>query len=180
MVQDIIFRYLKFLVICLTLLHNPIVTNTHELKCESSFKVLKKQYVWLTLSFYNKIHYKSLKHKLDPALVCSLIHSESYDRKYRHTLKKMQAAISVAGARSFMQVMPVHYKGNPKDLHNVDLNFRLGMRYLRRCILVSKGNLHEALRKYNQGINGNRSRYAGWISYVRVILRRYKYYLKYT
>jgi len=178
MIQELILRYLKFLVVWLTILHNPIIANIHELHCENSYYVLEKQYVWLTLSFYNKIYYKSIKHNLDPALVCSLIHSESYDRGCRYTLKKMQEAISTAGARSFMQVMPVHYKGNPRHLHNVDINFYLGMRYLRKCIVVSHGNLYEALRKYNQGINGKRSKYTGWDSYVKPILRRYNKYLK--
>jgi len=181
MIFTIVLRYVRLSMFWLTLLYIPmfsIAANYPEYEYEQSYKILKTQYPWLTLPFYYKICLMAPYYKLDPALCCSLIHSESYHRIYRPILKQMKWAVSKSGAMSYWQVMPVHYPKDPKALlRDTTLNFHKGMGYLRKCISFSKGDLRESLRRYNQGIHGRRNKYLGWNTYVKPILRRYTYSL---
>lgn len=89
------------------------------------------------------VHYEATRAGLDPQLVLGLIHIESRFRKY---------AISKAGARGYMQVMPfwVEAIGNREDnLLHMRTNLRYGCTILRHYIDLEKGNLYLALGRYN-------------------------------
>ncbi|HVP71973.1 MAG TPA: transglycosylase SLT domain-containing protein [Gemmatimonadaceae bacterium] len=88
-------------------------------------------------------HYEALRAGLDPQLVLALIDVESQFRKY---------AVSRAGARGLMQVMPFWVKelGGPgQDLFPERTNLRYGCTILRYYIDREHGNLYNALGRYN-------------------------------
>ena len=89
------------------------------------------------------IHYEATRAGLDPQLVLGLIQVESAFRKY---------AISSAGARGYMQVMPFWIKviGRTDDnLFHMRTNLRYGCTILRHYLDIEKGNLFRALGRYN-------------------------------
>ncbi|MDR2637941.1 MAG: lytic transglycosylase domain-containing protein [Zoogloeaceae bacterium] len=89
------------------------------------------------------IHYEATRAGLDPQLVLGLIQVESGFRKY---------AISSAGARGYMQVMPfwVGLIGRPEDnLFHMRTNLRYGCTILRHYLDIEKGDLFRALGRYN-------------------------------
>ena len=89
------------------------------------------------------IYYEAKRSGLDPDLVLAVIRVESKFRKY---------AISSAGARGFMQVMPL-WTGivgeTSSDLFNLRTNLRLGCAILRSYLDKERGNVHRALARYN-------------------------------
>lgn len=95
------------------------------------------------LDFLRTVHYEATRAGLDPQLVLGLIEVESGFRKY---------AISRAGARGYMQVMPFWTKeiGMPKDnLFHLRTNLRYGCTILRHYLKIEKGDLYRALGRYN-------------------------------
>ncbi len=89
------------------------------------------------------VHYEATRAGLDPQLVLGLIQVESNFRKY---------AISSAGARGFMQVMPfwLRVMERPDDnLFHLRTNLRYGCTILRHYLDIEKGNLFRALGRYN-------------------------------
>lgn len=89
------------------------------------------------------IHYEATRAGLDPQIVLALIHVESRFRKY---------ALSKAGARGYMQVMPfwVEAIGNREDnLFHMRTNLRYGCTILRHYLDLEKNNLFLALGRYN-------------------------------
>ena len=89
------------------------------------------------------IHYEATRAGLDPQLVLGLIQVESAFRKY---------AISSAGARGYMQVMPFWIKviGNEEsNLFHMRTNLRYGCTILRHYLDMERGNLYRALGRYN-------------------------------
>jgi soluble lytic murein transglycosylase-like protein len=90
------------------------------------------------------VHYEAKRAGLDPQLVLGLIQVESAFRKY---------AVSPAGARGFMQVMPfwIGAIGGAKDhnLFHLRTNLRFGCVILRHYIDIEKGDLYRALGRYN-------------------------------
>jgi soluble lytic murein transglycosylase-like protein len=89
------------------------------------------------------IYYEAKRAGLEPDLVLAVIRVESNFRKY---------AISSAGARGFMQVMPfwANLVGETSaDLFNLRTNLRLGCAILRSYLDQEQGNLHRALARYN-------------------------------
>uniref|UniRef100_A0ABX1PKZ7 Transglycosylase SLT domain-containing protein n=1 Tax=Aromatoleum anaerobium TaxID=182180 RepID=A0ABX1PKZ7_9RHOO len=89
------------------------------------------------------VHYEATRAGLDPQLVLGLIQVESGFRKY---------AVSSAGARGFMQVMPFWIKaiGLPEDnLFHLRTNLRYGCTILRHYLDIEKGDLYRALGRYN-------------------------------
>jgi soluble lytic murein transglycosylase-like protein len=80
---------------------------------------------------------------LDPHLVLAVIDVESKFRKY---------AVSKAGARGLMQVMPFWVKevgGSTDNLFQERTNLRYGCSILRLYLDREKGNLTNALARYN-------------------------------
>lgn len=89
------------------------------------------------------IQYEASRAGLDPQMVLSVITVESRFNKY---------AISYAGARGIMQVMPfwVRQIGAPgQDLLNVQTNIRFGCTILRHYLQLENGNMFMALGRYN-------------------------------
>lgn len=98
----------------------------------------------LRTEFLQTVWYESRRAGLDPAMVLGLIQVESGFRKY---------AISKAGARGYMQVMPFWTRvigdGQPSRLFHMQSNLRYGCAILRMYIDMERGNLYFALGRYN-------------------------------
>jgi soluble lytic murein transglycosylase-like protein len=95
------------------------------------------------LELLRAIHYEATRAGLDPQLVLGLIQVESGFRKY---------AVSSAGARGYMQVMPFWIKviGQSGDnLFHLRTNLRYGCTILRHYLNIEKGDLFRALGRYN-------------------------------
>ncbi len=95
------------------------------------------------LDFLKTVYYEAQRAGLDPQLVLGLIHVESRFKKY---------AVSRAGARGYMQVMPFWLKliGNgDQNLFHLRTNLRFGCTILRHYLDIEKGNLYRALGRYN-------------------------------
>ena len=95
------------------------------------------------VDFLRTVHYEATRAGLDPQLVLALIQVESNFRKY---------AVSSAGARGYMQVMPfwiglVGRKGD--NLFNLRSNLRYGCVILKHYLEMEKGDLARALGRYN-------------------------------
>jgi len=98
----------------------------------------------LRREFLQTVWYESQRAGLDPSLVLGLIQVESGFRKF---------AISSAGARGFMQVMPfwtrVLAQGDASVLFQAQTNLRFGCVILRHYLNVENGDLTLALGRYN-------------------------------
>jgi soluble lytic murein transglycosylase-like protein len=96
-----------------------------------------------TDAFLKTVHYEASRAGLDPQLVLAVIDVESAFRKY---------AVSKAGARGYMQVMPFWVKEIGQSTHNL-FNLRTNLRYgcliLRHYLDIERGNLDRALGRYN-------------------------------
>jgi soluble lytic murein transglycosylase-like protein len=93
--------------------------------------------------FLALVRYESMRAGLDPHVVLAVIDVESRFRKY---------AVSKAGARGLMQVMPFWVKelGEPgHNLFNERMNLRYGCTILRHYVDRERGNLSNALARYN-------------------------------
>jgi len=126
---------------------------------EPKFASLEEKIDWLTemsrrlarrmpdrearLEFLKTVRYEAQRAGLDPQLVLGLIEVESGFRKY---------AVSTAGARGYMQVMPfwVGLIGNPEhNLFHLRTNLRYGCTILRYYLDIENGDLFRALGRYN-------------------------------
>lgn len=95
------------------------------------------------LELLTTIHYEATRAGLDPQLVLALIQVESAFRKF---------AVSRAGARGYMQVMPfwVDTIGESgQNLFNLRTNLRYGCTILRHYLDIERGNVFRALGRYN-------------------------------
>ena len=123
------------------------------------FKSEKEAYSWLAemsrrlekripdkayrLDFLKTVHYEATRAGLDPQLVLGLIEVESGFKKY---------AVSSAGARGFMQVMPFWVRQigvSDQNLFHLRVNLRYGCTILRHYLDIEKGDLYRALGRYN-------------------------------
>jgi soluble lytic murein transglycosylase-like protein len=95
------------------------------------------------LDFLKAVHYEATRAALDPQLVLGLIQVESNFRKH---------AVSGAGARGYMQVMPfwTGLVGNRDDnLFHLRTNLRYGCTILRYYLDIEHEDLYRALGRYN-------------------------------
>ncbi|WP_428825679.1 lytic transglycosylase domain-containing protein [Azonexus sp. IMCC34842] len=95
------------------------------------------------IDLLRSVHYEATRAGLDPQLVLGLMQVESGFRKY---------AVSSAGARGYMQVMPFWVKliGQPENsLFDLRTNLRYGCTILRHYLDIEKGDLYRALGRYN-------------------------------
>ncbi|HWT53521.1 MAG TPA: transglycosylase SLT domain-containing protein [Rhodocyclaceae bacterium] len=95
------------------------------------------------IEFLKTVYYEARRAGLDPQLVLGLIQVESGFRKY---------AVSGAGARGYMHVMPFWVKliGTPdNNLFHMRTNLRYGCTILRHYLDIEKGDLYRALGRYN-------------------------------
>jgi soluble lytic murein transglycosylase-like protein len=96
------------------------------------------------VEFLQMVRYEAQRAGLEPELVLGLIQVESGFRRH---------AISSAGARGYMQVMPfwtaVIGDGDPARLFDTRTNLRYGCVILRHYLDVERGDLFRALGRYN-------------------------------
>jgi len=93
--------------------------------------------------FLKTVHYEAIRAGLDPQLILGVIQVESAFRKY---------AVSRAGARGYMQVMPFWVKligTSEQNLFHLRTNLRYGCTILRHYLDIEKGDLFRALGRYN-------------------------------
>jgi soluble lytic murein transglycosylase-like protein len=105
-------------------------------------------------------HYEAKRAGLDPQLVLGLIQVESNFRKH---------AVSRAGARGYMQVMPFWTKVIGRQNHNLfhlRTNLRYGCVILRHYLDMENGNLFRALGRYNGSL--------GQAEYPNLVLRAWR------
>jgi len=95
------------------------------------------------LQLLRTVHYEATRAGLDPQLVLGVLEVESGFRKY---------AVSRAGARGYMQVMPFWLTliGRRTDnLFHLRTNLRYGCVILRHYLDIEKGDYFRALGRYN-------------------------------
>ncbi|MDZ7589108.1 MAG: transglycosylase SLT domain-containing protein [Rubrivivax sp.] len=96
------------------------------------------------VEFLEAVWYESRRAGLETSLVLGLIQVESGFRKY---------AISRAGARGYMQVMPFWARligdGDARRLFHLQTNLRFGCVILRHYLDRERGDLFLALGRYN-------------------------------
>ena len=117
------------------------------------------------LELLRAVHYEATRARLDPQLVLGLMEVESGFRKY---------AVSRAGARGYMQVMPFWVKliGQPNhNLFHLRTNLAYGCAILRHYLDVEKGDYFRALGRYNGSL--------GKADYPRLVLAAWKSRWKY-
>jgi soluble lytic murein transglycosylase-like protein len=107
--------------------------------------------------FLQTVWYESRRAAIDPTLVMGLIEVESGFRKF---------AISSAGARGVMQVMPFWARqlstANASVLFQWQANIRFGCVILRHYLALEQGDMNMALGRYN----GSR----GQLAYPQAVL----------
>ncbi|HXI35874.1 MAG TPA: lytic transglycosylase domain-containing protein [Burkholderiales bacterium] len=111
------------------------------------------------------VHYEALRARLDPQLVLGVIEIESGFRKY---------AVSAAGARGYMQVMPFWTALIGMQKHNLfhmRTNIAYGCAILRHYLDVEKGDYFRALGRYNGSV--------GKADYPNLVLSAWKGRWKY-
>jgi len=92
------------------------------------------------------VHYEATRAGLDPQLVLGVIQHESAFRKY---------AISSAGARGYMQVMPFWSRligSAQNNLFHLRTNLRYGCVILRHYLDMENGDMYRALGRYNGSV----------------------------
>lgn len=96
------------------------------------------------IEFLETIWYEAKRAGLEPSLVLGLVQVESGFRKY---------AISSAGARGYMQVMPFWARligdGQASRLFHMQTNLRFGCVILRHYLDREQGDMFLALGRYN-------------------------------
>lgn len=94
--------------------------------------------------FLQTIWYETKRAGLDVSLVLGLVQVESNFRKF---------AVSSAGARGFMQVMPFWTRtigdGDASTLFHMQTNLRFGCVILRHYLNIERGDLYMTLGRYN-------------------------------
>ena len=93
--------------------------------------------------FLATVHYEATRAGLDPQLVLAVIQHESGFKKY---------AVSIVGARGYLQVMPFWTKligTGEHNLFHLRTNLRYGCVILRHYLDIEKGDLFRALGRYN-------------------------------
>ena len=95
------------------------------------------------IEFLETLWYEATRARLEPSLVLGLIQVESGFRKY---------AISVVGARGYMQIMPFWARligYGHVNLFRLQTNLRFGCVILRHYLDRERGDLFMALGRYN-------------------------------
>jgi len=95
------------------------------------------------ITILKRVHHEATRVDVAPELVLAVIDVESNFDRY---------AISVAGARGLMQIMPFWLDeiGRPNDnLLHIDTNLRFGCTILKYYLDMEKGDLKRALGRYN-------------------------------
>jgi Transglycosylase SLT domain len=94
---------------------------------------------------------------LDPLLLLAIIHVESYFNP---------KAVSSVQAQGLMQVHPPAHRekiaevGGLAELNQPNVNIKMGARILRDFMGIARGNLRNALQRYNGNLEDEEQRYA--------------------
>ena len=118
------------------------------------------------LRLLRNIHYEATRAELYPELVLAVIDVESNFNQF---------AISRAGAIGLMQVMPFWLDeiGHPEDnLFNLKTNLRMGCTILRYYLKLEKGDLTQALARYN----GSKGSYRYTNKVFKILNERWRKY----
>lgn len=112
---------------------------------EMSERLKKKITDWPTRKeFLQTVWYEAKRSGLDVSLVLGLVQVESNFRKF---------AVSSAGARGYMQVMPFWTRvigdSDPAKLFHMQTNLRFGCVILRHYLDRENGDLYMTLGRYN-------------------------------
>ncbi|MDP3281705.1 MAG: lytic transglycosylase domain-containing protein [Nitrosomonas sp.] len=116
--------------------------------------------------FLRTVFYEATRAGLDPQLVLSVIQVESGFKKY---------AISHAGARGYMQVMPFWIEAighRDHNLFHLRVNLRYGCTILRHYLNKEKGNYFRALGRYNGSL--------GEVTYPQLVFNKWQTTWRYT
>ena len=116
--------------------------------------------------FLRTVFYEATRAGLDPQLVLSVIQVESGFKKY---------AISHAGARGYMQVMPFWIEAighRDHNLFHLRVNLRYGCTILRHYLNKEKGDYFRALGRYNGSL--------GEITYPQLVFNKWQTTWRYT
>lgn len=113
------------------------------------------------------VHYEATRAGLDPQLLLGVMYHESGFKKY---------AVSVAGARGYMQVMPFWAgligSGDNNNLFHLRTNLRYGCVILRHYLDIEGGDLYRALGRYNGSL--------GRPGYPTLVVRAWQHDWHYT
>lgn len=118
------------------------------------------------LRLLRHVHFEATRAELYPELVLAVIDVESNFNQF---------AISKAGAIGLMQVMPFWLDeiGHPEDnLFNLKTNLRMGCTILRYYLNMEKGDLTQALARYN----GSKGSYRYTNKVFKVLNERWRKY----
>lgn len=110
------------------------------------------------LEILKRVHYEATVRNLAPELVLAVIDIESNFDHY---------AVSHAGARGLMQIMPFWLKEmneSEKNLMHIDVNVRFGCTILRYYMDIEKDDMRRALGRYNGSL--------GKAAYPNLVLER--------
>lgn len=110
--------------------------------------------------FLSTVYYEAVRAGLDPQLVLSVIQVESNFNKY---------AVSSAGARGYMQIMPFWVETigtNDHNLFHLRVNLRYGCTILRHYLDIEKGNYFRALGRYNGSL--------GEMTYPQLVFNKWR------
>lgn len=97
----------------------------------------------IRIKLLKRIHHEASRVNIEPEIILALIEVESHFDEF---------AISVAGARGLMQIMPFwldEIGTSDKNLFKPRTNLRMGCTILRYYLDIEKGNLFRALARYN-------------------------------
>ncbi len=148
---------------------------TKKISEETKFAAAKKVHKWLNRTIWNFITKESKINNVDPGLTAAIIWHESEGKSWakgKPVTVKTRSGYKTLRALGLMQVMPFHYKGNPKDLHNAQLNIKLGTKIIGHNLKRRRGNTYIALKDYNSGPGSNYYNK----KYINGILRQYNQY----
>lgn len=141
---------------------------------------LKKQYKWMTNSYFKIIYRASNKYNLPVTLTAAVIQAESQGKWWAKgkpvTVKTIRGQWIRTRALGLMQVIPeFHWVGRPKKaLRNPWNNIFVGTKYLAYCMKLAKWNVVRGLKNYNAGPG---SSYYNW-PYINKIIRLHKQPIK--
>ena len=130
---------------------------------ETEYQGMRKHFPRMTWEIYETVYATAGRLGLDRKLVLCIIWRESNFRNVKS--KKNKNGTHDLG---IMQVNNCHrVLAEPMDIVS---NIRFGCRYLRCCF--RGGGIADAVRRYNQGLNGKRKDYKNW-QYVAEILNKF-------
>ena len=132
-------------------------------RAEDEYHAMRKHFPRMTWEIYETVYATARRLGIDYKLVLCIIWRESNFKNVKS--KKNKNGTHDLG---IMQVNNCHrVLAEPMDIVS---NIRFGCRYLFYCF--RSGTIADAVRRYNQGLNGKRKDYKNW-RYVAEVLNKY-------